>query len=687
MITPELLAPAGNEKCAYAAVQSGADSIYIGMKNFGARSYAENFDNESFARVVNYCHQRGVKVYVTLNTLIADIEMNEAVECARVAASIGVDGVIVQDLGLLSYIKEFFPEINLHISTQATVLNSYAMEFARELGAVRCVLGRELSYEEIKSISEKASIETEIFVHGAQCYSYSGQCLMSSMYGGRSGNKGKCAGPCRMPYKLQDKNGKIIDAGYLLSPVDMCLGTQIEKVIDSGAKCLKIEGRMKGPEYVAASCEIYKKALTQRENIPDDELTSLQNTFSRGGFTSGLFEGKDNRIKKESSNEDAYKNQESKYKNIYKENLRRNPIKLKFYAKPGEKAVLFGEALGVKVECESNISVEIAKGAPLTQERILQQLEKLGDYPLYAIDTEVSIEGEIFLPVSEINLLRRTLCDTLFENIKNEFKYNKHIIKKPVPVSKKEKFITASVKTKEQAESIKNYSEIKEIYVPFNLYDMWEDERFIPYFPAIIREKHLKKYENVLKTFKEKGVKKVKVSEWGTFYIAKKLGFNIIAGDELNVFNTKSAYVLKEMGAEKIILSPEMNVKQLEFMGEDISYEVIVYGRLTLMKTANCPLKNKKLCGKNSNEYNLIDRKGEKIPVVCSCDDCVSYFYNSTPLYMADKKSEIPSNISGLQLYFTVETPDECEQELQNLLKGTPPQNKFTRGHFFRGVL
>lgn len=696
MNKPELLAPAGSEKCVYAAVQSGADSVYLGLKDFGARSYADNFDEKAFRDAVDYCHLRRVKVYVTLNTLIADVEMPRAVECAHLVANAGADGIIVQDIGLLELVKKNFPELPLHISTQATVMNSDAMKLAKELGAVRAVVARELSREEIKSIAENSHIETEIFVHGAQCYSYSGQCLMSSIYGGRSGNRGKCAGPCRLPYTLADKKGKAIDSGYLLSPVDMCLGMDIDKVMSLGVHCLKIEGRMKGPEYVSATCMAYRNALSSGKSISQNGLTVLENTFSRGGFSSGFFEGGVSRIKKDKSNDDAYANQDEKlleeFKNTARRecNLKRLPVTLEFYAKTGEKAKLVLSLAEGRFETESNNEAEAAKGAPLTRERIAENLNKLGDFPFYAEKTLVYISDNLFMPMSEINAMRRRVATLLAQHITASHLrcYEKANCKKPAFSETGSRYFTVSALNKEQAEEAAGFREIEEIYLAVDAAEEgFFNNRVIPAFPAIIREKHIDRYRKKLEKLKMCGVKKVLVSDWGMAYNAVTAGLEFVAGCDLNVFNSHAAEKWHNMKADSVILSREMTVKQLENM-RGARLQITAYGRPALMKTANCPLKDKKIyCGTNSDQFTLTDRKGEKIRLVCRCGDCTAYLFNSKPVYMADKLSDIPPNIRGINLSFTTEAPRECKDIITKYLDKTPPEGEFTRGHFYRGVL
>lgn len=692
MNKPELLAPAGSEKCVYAAVQNGADSIYLGLKDFGARSFAENFDEEALCRVADYCRLRGVKVYVTLNTLTADSEINKVLESARLCTNVGADGVIVQDLGLITLLREHYPELPVHISTQAVVMNSSAVAFAEELGAVRTVLARELNFDEIKSITSKSTIETEIFVHGAQCYSYSGQCLMSSVYGGRSGNRGKCAGPCRLPYTLE-KQGKKVESGYLLSPVDMCLGLNISKVLNSGATCLKIEGRMKGEEYVAACCEAYSKALESGENFTEDELKNLESIFGRGGFTAGLFEGGRNLIKRQSGNDDAYVNQQNEvlahYRAVARKNLRRTPVEMYFKAKCGEKAELVLKTEGGAYAAESEKPVEKAASAPLDAEKIKRQLEKLGNSPFVAVKTEVFADNNIFMPMGEINAMRRRAAERAERQIIENGKKNCPAVclKKGIAKKAKNRFFTAIARTAEQVSVLAKFDEIKEIYLPAELCRSEMAIKIVPTFPSTVREKNLEKYLNILKSLKERKVKKVCVNEWGILKAARDEGFEICVGSDMNVFNSYSVKALEKQGVSRMTLSPEMHIKQVETVCADSELELMVYGRTVLMKTANCPLYGKGECGRNSDMYNLIDRKGEKIPVLCNCSDCTAYLLNSKPTYMADKPAEIPQNITAMCLCFTTETASETEQTVNAYLSGKVAEKDFTRGHFFRGVL
>ncbi|MDP4118688.1 MAG: DUF3656 domain-containing protein [Bacillota bacterium] len=693
----ELLAPAGEITCVYAAVQNGADSVYLGLKDFGARGYAENFDERSLHEVVDYCHMRGVKVYITLNTIISDSEMNAALENARNAVNAGVDAIIIQDIGLLGQVRKCFPDMPLHISTQATVTNFQGMALAAELGAVRGVVARELSYDEIKSICAKSKSETEIFVHGAQCYAYSGQCLMSSIYGGRSGNRGKCAGPCRLPYILLNADEEIVDRGYLLSPVDMCLGTEMDKVKDSGAACLKIEGRMKGADYVAATCNIYKKALDEDRPVTESELNVLQNAFSRGGFTAGLFEGKTNRINKSKSNDNAYMGQneqmlETLRPTFHKEsNIRKRSVSLDFTAKAGKAASLVLSCGGETFESISGECVQKAQSAPLTKEHIHKQLIKMGEYPFYVDKINIDADDDIFMPVSAINSMRREVAEGLSKKLTEPYHRNYAAVRaEKITVSKKQgiRFFTAKTETVEQALALAGKDEIKEIYIPQKLIEKNNlKEKFVPFFHAAIREKRIEYYTNRLKTLKNLKINKIAASDWGIIRMAKAEGFEIIGSSDLNVFNSYAVREWQNYGISRIILSPEMSLRQIECIKSEIPLEVMAYGRVQLMKTANCPLFGFGQCGKNRNDWVLKDRKGEKIGIICDCEDCMAYLLNSKPIYMADRLSEIPPAI-GINLAFTTESPQECLEIVDKYMhEAEPVPAEYTRGHFYKGVL
>ena len=693
---PELLAPAGNAASARAAVQSGADCVYLGLPSFGARSYAENFTETSFAETVDYCHLRGVKVYVTLNTLVSDTETEEAVKLAAFAAKSGADAVLVQDMGLLALLKKYLPDFPLHISTQAAIMNSASAAFTEKLGASRCLVARELSFDETVSICRNnPGLEIEIFVHGAQCYSYSGLCLMSSFYGGRSGNRGKCAGPCRLPYKLGSGDKKI-DEGYLLSPVDMCLGTEIGKVLASGADCLKIEGRMKSPEYVAAVCTAYRKAIDSGKNIDYDELARLESVFSRGGFTSAPFDGKPDVMKKDASNDDAYSKQNAEllkeYAKYSKEdcNFCKTPVEFDFYAKPEGKPKLSVKCGNFSFDVKGENAAVKAENAPLTEERVRIQLEKTGAYPFEAERTGVHFDGNVFMPMSEINGLRRKALDKLSEMIISGYKREVADFKihtpKSVKRSKTAEF-TAFVLNKEQLAAVRKHTEIKEIYCPARLYLKEKDkERLVPAFPPVIREKRLDIYFKLLEQIKKSGADKVYLSDLGLAEKALNLGFKLIGAVDANIFNSYSAEAFKSFGFERITLSSELNLAQLGKIKSEIPLEVIGYGRIALMKTANCPLRGKGYCGKNSVEAVLSDRKGENLGLVCDCDDCTAYILNSQPVFMADKMSELSGKADFVNLMFTTETAKECEKVIDLFKSQSEADFSFTRGHFYKAV-
>ena len=407
----ELLAPAGSPESVIAAVQSGADAVYMGLGNFNARRGASNFTEEEFAKAVRYCRIRGCKVYVTLNTLVGDRELADAAGLARLASDYGADGIIIQDMGLIKVIREAVPDIPLHASTQMSVHNLAGVQACAEMGLTRAVLARELSYEQIKFISQHAPIETEVFVHGALCFAYSGQCYMSALIGRRSGNRGMCAQPCRMQYSM---GGRMDD--HPLSLKDNCLVTKLQMLEDAGVACAKIEGRMKRPEYTAAVTEVYSKVIKEHRQPTPLEMDQLERAFSRDGFTTGYFDG----VKGPEmfgTRQEQGREQEKFFSNIRKQyidgELRRVPVK--FYAVIKEHQPIqagISDDLGNKVLVKGSIPQKaVRKGA--TEQQVRDQFYKTGGTPYYAEDIFCEMDGGLHIAASELNELRRRLINEL----------------------------------------------------------------------------------------------------------------------------------------------------------------------------------------------------------------------------------------------------------------------------------
>ncbi len=682
---PELLAPV-NLNTLSAAVQAGADAVYLGGTSFGARKFAENFSISDMEKAVDYCHMRGVKVYVTANILTADSETGDFLSFIRDAHNIGVDAFILQDLGMASLVKKHLPEVRIHASTQLTVHNTDGALLMKELGFERVVTARELSKKDVCDIVG-SGIETEIFVHGALCMSYSGQCLMSSMIGGRSGNRGSCAQPCRLPYELC-RNGKKIGKGYYLSPRDLSLAGNMTDIFESGVTSLKIEGRMKGPEYVAAAVSVFRRLIDEQRNCTLGEFEMLENAFSRNGFTSGLFTGEiSDYINSARGNDDIYKNRDIQLLKGLKQytsenaNVKKIPVSFDVQAVHGESFKITAAAAGKSVMVCGNI-VQEAQNKPLDEETIKKQIVKTGDYPFEASGINVITDGKAFLSLSEINALRRESLEKLSEKITGSFKRNEPQIEYNKNKSVKDEVkleIAVAVSNAEQLDAVRERG-MKRIFAPCEI--AGADE--VALFPDIIHNDYVNKYISILENTKST---EICTANYAILKYAKKLGKKIIASSSLNVFNSESIKFWDEFGVSEIILSQELNLKQIEKLSADIPLGVTAYGKTVMMKTAVCSVKatTKKCSGSTCKAY-LKDRKNEDFPVLCN--GMTSFILNSKPIYMADKLSAIEkAGISTALISFTNESPVECREIINAFLTGREPKEEFTRGHFFRGVM
>lgn len=677
----ELLAPAGGKLAAIAAVQSGADAVYIGGAEFSARQSADNFEIEEMKQIIDYCHLYGVLVYVTVNTLIKEREVKSFLEYVKKLCRINVDGVIVQDLGALDIISKTVPELPIHASTQMTVTDAAGVRYLKNLGVNRVVLARELSKEKIKEISKNTDSELEIFVHGALCMCYSGQCLLSSIIGGRSGNRGRCAQPCRLSYTLLE-NGKSVFEGFLLSPKDLNLLDSIDDVKDTGCVSLKIEGRLKRPEYVATVVRVYRKYLDNMSFASDDDKKALLDAFNRGGFTKGFFGGKvgksmmchdfsgnaaENKFSKEACavcREDANFRKISVY--MYAKLSENSPLELTMWDDNGHFVNIIGEVLAQKAENKATDA-----------KRIEEQLGKLGSTPYKAITITVEADSSVTIPISEINGLRRKATELLTEQIiKREKRIENTFFFHEASEREKNIKLCVQAETKEQALSAKEAG-IERIYVPERIYSQLEGAEFIPRLSEIAEDK----------VFDYGKICVENISQLQT-YKGKKL----YGGVHLNVYNSYTAELLN---LESVTLSPELNVHEIADLTKRtcIETEIIAYGRMTLMLMANCPVKACGKCAKSGRVYSLKDRKNEVFPLLCT-ENCVSRLINSKPVYMADKWDVIKGTGADFaKLVFTVESGEECRKIISEYINANNnkkvnslAENTFTRGHFLRGV-
>ena len=684
----ELLAPAGSRQALTAAVQSGADAVYLGGPQFGARYSAENFTIEEMKTWVDYCHLYGVDVHVTVNTLVKEKEIESLKEYLKQLNKIGVDALIVQDMGAVEIIKKTVPDMTLHASTQMTVTSLEGVKYLEDMGFSRVVLARELSEKEIEHICKNAKAEIEVFVHGAICMCYSGQCLMSSILGGRSGNRGRCAQPCRLPYDLLE-NGKTVKSGYVLSPKDMALVNDLGTLKRIGVTSLKIEGRLKRAEYVSAVVGVYRKYLDKGGNVSKKDMQELLDAFSRTGFTDGYFKG--NLGKNMMSHDTPSNSEENKFTDEAKKraaedaNIRKintgimgtlnidAPLELTMYDNDGHYAYAQG-----------TLKPEKALHKPMDEKRLRDQLLKLGSTPFECDDINITIDDGITIPIKEINSVRRECCESLINQrqmrekgreldfeIEHSNRKNTNII------------LTCEVSDEEQFKAaVKN--NIKRIYAPNDLVgtlkDVPDDVEIISKSADIFCEENIKT-DGVL------------VSSPAAIYKYKD---KEIYGDfRLNVFNSQTAQHYGDL--KTVTLSPELNLHEIADLCENTNadLEVIGYGHIPLMMMKNCPIKAMGKCQKGKMIYKLKDRKREEFPIVCS-KGCIAKLLNSKPIFMADKIADLKKlKINSIRLIFTVEKFAQCDKIIdmyKRALNGeknvqSMTENTYTRGHFYRGVL
>ncbi len=636
---PELLAPAGNFEALLAAVEGGADAVYVGGKRFGARAYAKNFDIEELERATVYCHLHGVKLYVTVNTLILDLEMKELVEYAAELWRIGVDALIIADLGAVSEIRKYVPELELHASTQMSVHNSLGADAAYDMGASRVVLARELSLDNIKKVTEVSKAETEVFLHGALCVCHSGQCLFSSMVGGRSGNRGECAQPCRLPYN----NGK-----YPLSLRDLSLAEHIKELVDSGVASLKIEGRMKSAGYVYTVTSIYRKLLDECRDVTDKEAIELKRAFSRGGFTDGYFNGRPQSVelgmRSETDKEDS-RSLDREFTPI------RIPVKAKVSILRGEAScmTLFNDSIRVSVFGDVP---NPAENAPLRADDVKIRLSKMGNtfLSLLPIDIDLTLDEGLNLSPSSLNSLRRAAA-AKFER----FQRDKIIVNYNLQTTDVSKpFKTAVFLGEcEIPEKSGNLSKFDAVFVSL-MRENFPDYINGVYLPPIVVDSELEIVEKKLSEIDRGKIKYALISNIGHIKIAKKYGLSPIGDFRLNVTNRISKKVISDLGAEHIILSPEITLPQ----ARDIGGGVTVYGRIPLMLTERCFIKENFGC-KNCSNASLTDRRGEKFPIIREFSHR-NLILNSAVTYMGDKKAELSKKrISSYHFIFTKERASE----------------------------
>ncbi len=685
----EILAPAGSFDALIAAVRCSADAVYLGAENFNARGNAQNFNRETLTEAVKYCHERNVKVYLTLNTLVSDEEMSEAEELISFCGEIGIDAFIVQDLSLVERVKKLAPETHLHASTQMTVQTVEGIKFLEGLGFSRVVIPRELTRDEIKYLSKNTDAELEVFVHGALCMSVSGQCYMSAVLGSRSGNRGLCAQPCRLPFSA---NGT---GSCDLSLKDNSLVPYLNELDDMGIASFKIEGRMKRPEYVAAAVTSCRNALEHKKDEKIEQ--SLRAVFSRSGFTDGYYlnrRGKEmfgTRMKEDVT---AAKDVLDSLSRLYEKEKPVFPVDFSFRMRENSPLFLEAECNGISVEVTSDCVAEKAIKREITEKDIKDQLSKLGGTQYFSGEINADIENGLSVPLSAVNKLRREAVE----------KISQKILDKNTPVfsgksqEKEETFLNKKSRRKIQntylvfrnEEQISgNLSESFKIVLPLKT-DEKVFEKLISEGKDVCAEMprgiftHTEQIRKKTEKLFEKGVKRFFCPTLDSAVIAKEIGGKVTASFGSNIFNSYSLDMWKKYFADEAILSPEMTVSQINKIKGETNTGIICYGKLPLMLTRNCPVKNVSSCERCKGNGNLTDRKGVVFPVDCTSG--TSEILNSVPLYMCDELKNFES-LDFCVLKFTTESKDECEKVIRQYLRREKYTGKFTRGLYRRGVI
>lgn len=679
----EILAPAGSIDALKAAVRCGANAVYLGGKVLNARRNASNFSQDELEAAVEYCHARNVKVYLTLNTLVSDGELETAYEAVRCACKANADALILQDLGLAAVVRRVSQSMPMHASTQMSVQSIEGIRTLEKLGFSRAVLPRELSEKEIIAISSQTDMELEYFVHGALCMCVSGQCLMSSVLGGRSGNRGLCAQPCRLPFGI---NGK---GGNNLSLKDLSLVEELARLEKAGICSFKIEGRMKRPEYVAAAVTACRNSLDGIDN--GDINNSLRAVFSRSGFTKGYFEGRLGKdmfgIRRKEDVEGAA-GVLSGLQRLYDNENPLVPVDFSLTFKEKEPMKLAVSALGFSAEAVSEKTSEKALNKPLGKEELIQRISKCGGTQFYAHSVSVDFEEGLNASAGALNALRRNALELLEKEI---IKRENTEISEYRPNAKKHNASSMKLHARffRQEQIPENLSTISRVIIPIES----DGETVLK-----LKEKGLKIaveipaavfsnadiYINKLKTLKEYGADTAWVCTLDGIGIAEKAGMNFASGFGMNIYNSESVAEIESLGAADCLVSSEISLSDAARLGGDLPRGAFAYGRIPLMLTRNCPVKNKLSCAECGGKSFLVDRTGARFPVICK--NGASFVLNSVPVWLADKMSEV-RNLDYALLYFTNETKDECASVINAYNNNEKAKGEFTRGLYFRKVL
>ena len=699
---PELLAPAGSPESLRAAVQNGADAVYLGWGEFNARRGAKNFNDQEFADALVYCHARGVKVFLTMNTLLTDRELPAALKTATEACRLGIDALIIQDWGLFDLLRKALPDLPLHASTQMSVFTSGgACEVAAD-GCERVVIARECSAEDTAKICQTCPVEIESFVHGALCMCYSGQCAMSALIGSRSGNRGRCAQPCRLPYGFNEPAKK----KYPLSLKDNCLAGELQDMEHMGVACLKLEGRMKRPEYVAVISRIYARLLEEGRKPTPTETAELEQAFSRSGFTDWYWQGRHGTgmfgVRPENAPDpkalfDAAKT------SYEKDDLRTSPVRLTCAIRAGEPCALTASD-GTHTVTVTGPVPEAARNRALVDTEIADRLKKTGGTAFRCEHVEVTVDEGLSLPASAINALRRDALDALTA-ARTTPPARRELPAPALPevdCSERAPAFTVSVTTAEQLTGGLLDFHPARTYVPLEVLATLKalpesDTEWCAILPRIWRDRDEAQLRKMLEEAKALGVTSALLGNIGHFSLVRDLGLNLYGDYGLNVFNARSVNYLKEKGLESACLSFELRFSQMRDMEKLLPAEGIVYGRLPLMITENCLVQNQCNCRLDKNgplvpknapcrqPNHLADRTGAAFPLLPAWSHRTEV-QNSRPLWLADRPDWKRLGLAYARLRFTTESPAECAEVFRSYLSGTSAKGEFTRGLYERGV-
>ena len=690
----ELLSPAGGFDSLIAAVQSGADAVYMGFGAFNARRSAKNFTDEEFASAVAYCHLRGVRVFLTLNTLLTDRELVQAADALKKACAMGVDAILVQDWGLLTLAREIVPDVPLHASTQMSLFTLGGANEAAALGMERVVLARELNRDEVREICAGCPAEIEIFIHGALCMCYSGQCEMSAVVGERSGNRGACAQPCRLPYGVDGP----CRGGHPLSLKDANLSAYLGEMAEMGVACLKLEGRMKRPEYVAVITGIYRRLLDEKRRPTAEEARQLEQAFSRSGFTDGYWLGKKGpqmfgtRPENAPEPKELFAAARETYENG-KEN-RRIPVDLRLTVRRGEPVRLSGACTasgGVAMAMAQGDIPEEARNRAVTAEELRQRLSKTGGTVFMADNIEMELDEGLMVSASAVNGLRRELLEELAKR-RVDIPPRRELPVPPLPDAPEggqDMRFTCSVLKAEQVTAALLAERPAIVYVPIEELDKldagldWGETELCAVLPRIFRTADEVPLRQLLQRHPE--ASSVSIGNLGHLPIVRGLGRTLRGDCGLNIFNSRALLFWREQGLDSAAVSFELRWQQIRDLKKYLPCEAVVYGRLPLMVTENCVTRCNVGCTHGAGSI-LTDRTGAQFPVTCGYG-CRCEIQNSKTLFLADKPEMRRCGLTYGRLRFTTETPEQCARVLRRYRNGGDwaPED-LTRGLFYRGV-